>query len=528
MGDVMVAAIEASPRGVSLAGAGGVPAGLVEKSPNACVLALQRLLDSRALPRVCAAHGRTPGRSARGFDPGRPRAVGQRRPGSGRRLALRLAAQTGEGRAHIQGVFLVLTLCTGLFAVLDVADASEQSDRLVAQGEREYQAGRYPEALARFERAAAADPGDATAQYAVGLALGKLGRWAPAIAAFERALAIDPDFADAQSGLDLARINFRAASGPEALATEPAGEIPTVVEGEGEPAQAAGIAPRRWSVYAGTGWEYDSNPQILPGGDAVPGVEKEGDNALIVVSGGRYDAINTQQALLRFEYDFYDTLYLNLSDFDFQSHRLRATAGRALLPWLWAGAQGGYNYYLLGPQSYLNEPFVTPFASFIERTWGLTQAYFRYAEDTYLSTPFHEVRDGPTYTTGVNQTLYDGPRYLAVGYEFGAEIPRSSAGNDYDQRANQWYVGVGVPLPWRINLDLTYLFRYENYLKPNSQANFTKRRHDAVNYLYATLGRSVTEHISVALAYYGTFDHSNIPVYEYDRNIVSASVQFTY
>lgn len=400
--------------------------------------------------------------------------------------------------------------------------SSEQSERLVAQGEQAYQDGRYEDAETLFQRAVDADGQDPVAIYATGLALGKLGRWRPAAAAFERALALDPGFADAQRGLDLARA--RAAERPEALAVPP----PTL---EDETSVGTTVrAPRRWSLYARTGWEFDSNPQILPGGDVIPGVSREPAAAFLAAAGGRIDVLDTARSLLRLEYDFYEALYVDQSEANFQSHRVRATGSWAFQPWLWGGVQSGYTYAFYGGHSYLSEPFVMPFVSALQSTWGLSQLYYRFAESYYLSTPFRNVqrRNGPTNAVGLSQTLYDGPRSLTFGWEYGAEVPDSSAGADYDQRSNSVYVGAGVQLPWRVTVDGMYLFRYENYTNPNSLSPSGFRRHDAVNYVSLAIGRPITDYLSVTLAYYGTFDHSNLPAYEYTRNIVAGTLDFAF
>jgi hypothetical protein len=49
-----------------------------------------------------------------------------------------------------------------------------------------------------------------------------------------------------------------------------------------------------------------------------------------------------------------------------------------------------------------------------------------------------------------------------------------------------------------------------------------------VNYLSLAIGRPITDYLSLTLAYYGTFDHSNIPVYEYTRNIVAGTLDFAF
>ena len=221
--------------------------------------------------------------------------------------------------------------------------ASEESQRLTAKGEVAFQQERWEAALAYFELAVANDAADATAHYDQGLALGRLGRWPEAEAAFDRALALRPDFDEARRGRDLAR---------QAIEAETA-EPRTLLPGS----QPRG--GRRWSVYAGTGVQYDTNVTLTPRGLAAPPSSgKKADAGFLFSAGGYYDVIERPDALFRLEYDLYQTLHPDLDDFDFRANRVRGTLSYRALADLWAGVQGGYNHYTLGPHSYLGEPFV--------------------------------------------------------------------------------------------------------------------------------------------------------------------------
>jgi hypothetical protein len=73
-----------------------------------------------------------------------------------------------------------------------------------------------------------------------------------------------------------------------------------------------------------------------------------------------------------------------------------------------------------------------------------------------------------------------------------------------------------------------YLYRYDNYTKPNSVTDFRTRRHDSTHYFYASVARPVLPHVDVVVAYFGTIDFSNISLYTYHRNVVSAALEVTY
>jgi len=139
------------------------------------------------------------------------------------------------------------------------------------------------------------------------------------------------------------------------------------------------------------------------------------------------------------------------------------------------------------------------------------------------------VRDGPTDAVAVDQTLFlrGGPT-VSFGFLFGEENPRSSAGDDWQLRAYQGYVGTSLPLWWQMVADLTFLYRYDNYPQPNSFAGDRKARHDDEYHMSAEVWRPINRSVSVAITYYGTVNDSNIDVFTYDRNIVSGLIRVAY
>jgi hypothetical protein len=290
-------------------------------------------------------------------------------------------------------------------------------------------------------------------------------------------------------------------------------------------------AGRRWEVHVSTGLLYDSNVTLDPSGQQVPGtVADPADGAISVGAGGSFDLLKSDRAQIGLEYDLYQNLHFRLQDFNLLSNRVQGTAGYSLLPELWVGTQVGYQHYALGGSGYSSEPFVTPFVSLVESGWGLSQLLYRHGEVTYLSPPFEDVRDGPTDAVSLSQTFYWGTRTATIGYEWGRERPRSSAplSADYRYRYNQVYAGFAFTPGWQTSIELVYVFRYENYTEPNTFAADQRRRQDHINQVAATVQRPIAPHFSIGLSYYGTFDASNIDVFEYDRHIVQAELRFSY
>jgi hypothetical protein len=420
-----------------------------------------------------------------------------------------------------------LLAAVGLALLLPAAAAgSQESQRLVAEADGAYAAARYDDARRLYEEAVAADGADEAAHYGLGRALARLGRWDEAVAAFDRALALRPDFAEARRE----RITARA------FAVEAAyGDVETRV-----PAAPELGRPRNWSVGLLTGFQYDDNVTLTPDGRPTGPDDTDQEDGKYIISGqGRYDFLDTDNTLLRAEYDLYQTLHFDVTDFDFRSHRIRGTASRRLRPRLWAGVQGGYNHYSLGDSSYLGEPFVDPFVSWLQGERGVTQLQYRHGDTTYFGEPFNNVRDGPVDTVGATQTVYfaKGRYYVSGGYQFGSEDPTRSGDTgfplglfpgDYAFDSHQGHVGLGAVAWWQTIVDFMYVYRHDDYTEPNSLAGFRKTRHDNVQQIYVAVSRMLAKHARAGIEYYGTFNDSNIPEFEYSRNQVSILVELLY
>lgn len=419
-----------------------------------------------------------------------------------------LAAEVVWPRGSALKQMRVLSLLTAVVVMAFAAasaPASEQSDLLVARGHVAYQEGQYESARNLFADAAAADPKDAAAQYGLGLSYGRLGKWDESADSFQQALRLVPDFPEAKRGLEIASAARDDSGGGRGTATE--------VRPGGKP----------WAVYAGTGVGYDSNVQLDPN-------DVKESAAFQFSAGARYDIARSDNLLLRLQYDLFQSIHPDVTDFNFRANHIRGTASWAPDPRVWLGVQAGWDHYALGNSSYLEEPWVMPFASILEGKAGLTQLLFRYGHEDFLSAPFEDVRSGPSYATGVTQVFYlgDPQRFLTTGYQFEADEPSRAAGNDYARDAHQFHIGVGFPAWWQTNVALTYVFRYDDYTHPNSEVDFRTHRYDDFHQIALQIRRPIGEHVNVGLSYWGTWNPSNIGLFDYRRQIVAATVEVTY
>src|SRR5262249_11833452 len=146
------------------------------------------------------------------------------------------------------------------------------------------------------------------------------------------------------------------------------GQQDTTVEARG--------AGKAWSVYGGTGVQYDSNVRLDPN-------NPKDDAAFLFDAGLRYDFARRDKLLLRLQYDLFQSIHTDVTDFDFRANHIRGIASFAPDPRVWLGVQAGWDHYTLGSHSYLEEPWVTPFVSVLEGRLGLTQVLFRYGHQDF-------------------------------------------------------------------------------------------------------------------------------------------------
>ena len=65
----------------------------------------------------------------------------------------------------------------------------------------------------------------------------------------------------------------------------------------------------------------------------------------------------------------------------------------------------------------------------------------------------------------------------------------------------------------------------EDYQFVNSRASYLVRRHDNQHDFTVSLEHDLTAAVTLTFDYLGVINNSNVPSFDYDRNIVSAGVR---
>jgi tetratricopeptide (TPR) repeat protein len=287
-------------------------------------------------------------------------------------------------------------------------------------------------------------------------------------------------------------------------------------------------------LYGGLALQYDSNVVIAPSNSAESnqalralGISRQDDGLGVILAGGTYVPWHTDRTELSLGYEFYQSLYFNLTDFDMQDHRPRVQLFHNFGP-VQAGVEGRYDFYLLGLQdisSFLSEATAFHWIEIPEADFGRAEVYYRMRYRDFLQNTY-EVQTGFNHAVGAHQFFYFGSpdRYVGIGYQYDQEDPSETAGQVFEYVGNQVEAGGGWMLPAAVAADATFRYRNEHYDSASAIPPGSPRRTDNYYEFIVAFRKELNEHFGVNLAYDGTINDSNQNEFQYDRNIVSIGV----
>jgi tetratricopeptide (TPR) repeat protein len=407
-----------------------------------------------------------------------------------------------------------------------VAYRPEFSEAELELGAALVEAGDYRGAIASLEKARRLDTLEAQASFFLGVAQLRLNRLDEAEQSFARAAARDVSLALATSYyrgvIDYRRGDLEAA---DARFREVERTNPDSALGQESSRFLALIRNTRRSAYqafARVAFEYDSNVALAPDVSTTEEISKEGDGRFVLNAGGSYVPWRAKLVRLALSYEFFQSLHFNLNEFNLQDHRpaLQLLFERGQLA---GGLLGRYDYYLRSTDSFLQEATASPWLSYREDGFGRTDVYYRMQWRDYKD-PGFDVLEGFYHETGARQFVDIGTptRQIWCGYQFEANEPAGNGTDEFQYDAHQLEIGLHVLLPYALTMDTGYRYAHKDY---NPVSGF-RRDHD--HRVVAALERplsEISERLFVTVAYFATFNISNIDDFDYDRHIGSVGVE---
>jgi len=436
------------------------------------------------------------------------------------------------------------------------------------------QRGDFETAIARYQDAIALDPTDVDLRFDLGSALLESGNTADARREFEMVLQVQPDRARAQlfagiaayragayraslphlkraveldeglrpqalyyTGLCQAHLqDFPAAASafagvqqsPLSPLTDSARNLARQMPPEGE-------AARRWALALTAGLEYDSNPTIA--GQTLNS-HKDGRGVYQIRSSyrlyedERYSATAGYEGYLSSNFDetFVDLMthvgYLTGSaDFDPVTFNLR------------------YDYAYTWIDAFDTKKFrelnrLTPSVSYREGSWGFSQLYYQFYDEDFkrpLLSGYLD-RDGVRHVVGFNQFLFPGshlPAFMPFTYyRIGARGEfQNTDGDEFDYDSWEFSFGFGAELPGGVDLSFLYRLTERDYRHDSlfaMPAPPAYRRNDLEHRITFELNKDLGDHWQVAMAGAFTLNDSNVPLYDYDRDVLGAYLTYRF
>jgi len=446
--------------------------------------------------------------------------------------------------------------------------------------------GDFEAAIARYRSALALDPDDVDFRFDLGAALLESGQTAEARGEFDQVLAAEPDRARAQlfagisayragafrdslpylnravelddslrpqalyyTGLSQAHLqDFPAAAGAFAQVEQsPLSPLSDSARNLARQVAPAEESARRWSLAVTAGLEYDSNPTI-----AGRTLHSRKDGRGVYRIRGSYLLYEDERYSATAGYDGYLSSHFDETFVDLMTHVGHLTTSANFDP---VSFNLRYDYAYTWIDAFDTRKFrelhrVTPSVSYRESDWGFSQLYFQFHEEDFKrslvlvpapppgvpSTALN--RDGQRYVVGFNQFFFPGP-YLSefmpfTYFRIGALGDfRDTDGTEFSYDSWEFSVGFGAELPGEVDLSVLYRltdrdYRHDSAFSPSVPTPSSYNRDDLQSRVTFELNKALGDHWQVSIAGSFTFNDSNVPLYDYDRDIVGGYLTYRF
>lgn len=384
-----------------------------------------------------------------------------------------------------------------------------------------YSISQFEAALNNLERALELDLDDASVQLFTGLSWLALEENAEAIGFFNQARKLDSEFEElALFNVGLAYFkmeSFEAAktyfqqviqSAPNSETAEDAIEFLEIIKNQQR-------AKRLWSVYANVGWKYDNNV-VLEEQDVIADEE---DTTVFYNVGGALKFYTNNNFGIKLGYDFYQSLFDDLPQFDYQSHYGFASAYYESGKWDF-GLNYSLNYNFLDRKDFLAINNLTPRVGFAPKPNMYTSLSYSYQDKNFLS---DNSRDGPNHSMGFNQFLFfmENKAFALVGYRMSLEDTQSS---EFDYIGHSANAGLKVPLSSLVTSNLNYYYNFQNY--KNVTASIGERRFNESHTFQVIFKIPVFDDMDLKLDLKRVLSNSNLRTSDYDQKVIQIGLNY--
>ncbi|GBE36437.1 cellulose synthase subunit BcsC [bacterium BMS3Bbin07] len=411
-------------------------------------------------------------------------------------------------------IFLFLSVVSPLYA------GSEDYELYIAQGIQKINQGKTKDAIVLLRKALKLTPESPEALYYAGIAYSRSGNYKEAESLFLQTLQLDETSANAYFELgriyyvtsrcdDLEELlsRFQDLSEDKALK----GETAELVDGCRKKAEEK---PFRLNISAGT--QYDSNVILEPSNPPVSAERKSDTRAVLHVT-SRAVLLKEKVIKLTLDYNFYQSLHMNLNEFNVQYHKITPVLEMTFSDALRSSVGYSLEYTLLGSDPYSR--FHTFYGKFTVKEGEKlsTEAIYEYRSLKYRDSDIFQtnsIRTGYQNTVGIKQNFYL-KRLKGEIYYF-SDFNRAKEGYwAFDGQRLGAELAYKIIPPLHINVSSEYNERRYRDEFPG----FQKRRLDRMQQYSLRLTYFISERMSVSITESYIVNDSNLSIFDYRRNI---------
>jgi hypothetical protein len=295
------------------------------------------------------------------------------------------------------------------------------------------------------------------------------------------------------------------------------------------PAAVADGKAKDWSLDLSAGVKFDDRVTVDEADASAAS-----DVAVVLELDAAYKIVNESDTRVEIGYEFYQSLYSDLSAFDWQEHN-PSISGWTKLGGVKLGISYDYLYGSLGGSFYYGQHTVTPsLSAYLADDMQLILSY-RYYDKNY--TTLEDRRDATGHQPNADLYFYFSENkkgYLSVGAGYTNE---DTFGPEYDYSGFVGRAAVQFPidpfgLPGR--LKLSYAYQMRDYDNPESLFPVVPpvpgdpTRQDDRQTLRAFADVEVADNLKLYADYRFQDRGSNLDSADYNKNVVSVGLEYSF
>lgn len=394
----------------------------------------------------------------------------------------------------------------------------ELTDIYVSLGVAFFKTKDFDSSFEAFRETLNVDTENATANFYSGLILQKQEQYEESLIYFNKAKKLEPEFK--QLGLYYKGLAYYKMGKDEYAkqlfertvafnpGTDTAKNANNLIETLNKKAKAKEKKPWAASFSAGMEWNDNITRTEL---DTVANVS---DTSQIYDAGVEYNILKLEKLSLDAGYNFYQSLFDDATEFDYQSHAMSFGGSYNFGPFE-GSLNYSYSYSFLDKKSFMSIHSISPGIAFSLHPLHYSTVNYRLETKTFFSDP---ARDGPAHSIGLLNFIFfmEGKAFWTVGYRF---YDDNTAAPQFDYGAHIANTAFKLTGPWESELKFSYEINTRNY-KNITESIGEERRDDKQTFQFA-FSKSFFEHYQFNMNIRHIDANSNLESVDFSENAAS-------